>query len=159
MIFLVNIYHMNKKAKGYLFITISILSVAAMSFIAFTLKNNARKAKKKEPWTFSEFLNNGETITYKTIFVGVSYGIIIGLIDVLGIWYVLKYLKVFMPKGNLLDAGIAEVYASVLAVIFGTFVSHSIKTVIPPDNTIPMWSDAFGVLIGCLITLTIMTKT
>ena len=150
---------MNKKAKGYLFIAISLLSVAGMSLIAFALKNNARKAKKKEPWTFLEFLNNGETITYKTIFVGVSYGIIIGLIDVLGIWYVLKYLKVFMPKGNLLDAGIAEVYASVLAVIFGTFVSHSIKTVIPPDNTIPMWSDAFGVLIGCLITLTIMTKT
>jgi hypothetical protein len=45
---------MNKKTKGYLFIAISILSVAAMSFIAFTLKNNARKAKKKEPWTFSE---------------------------------------------------------------------------------------------------------
>jgi len=83
---------------------------------------------------------------------------IIGIVDVLGLWYVLKYLKVFMPKGNLLDAGIAEVYASVLAMIFGTFVSHSIKTVIPPDNTIPLWSDGFGVLIGCLITLFIMVK-
>jgi hypothetical protein len=150
---------MNKKTKGYIFIIISILCVVGMAFISFTLKNNARKAKKKEPWTFLEFLNNGETITYKTIFVGVSYGIIIGLVDVLGIWYVLKYLKVFMPKGDLLDAGIAEVYASVLAVIFGTFVSHAIKTVVPPDNTIPIWSDALGVLIGCLITLTIMTRT
>ena len=150
---------MNKKAKGYFFIVISILAVVGMALISFTLKNNARKANKKESWTFSEFLNNGETITYKTIFVGISYGIITGLIDVLGIWYVLKYLKVFMPKGDLLDAGIAEVYASVLAVIFGTFVSHAIKTVIPPDNTIPMWSDAFGVLMGCLITLIIMTKT
>ncbi len=38
---------MNKKAKGYLFIAISLLSVAGMSLIAFALKNNARKAKKK----------------------------------------------------------------------------------------------------------------
>ena len=114
---------MNKKSKGYIFIAITTLGVVGMSLIAFILKNNARKVKKKEPW------------------------------------YVLKYLKVFMPKGNLLDAGIAEVYASVLAMIFGTFVSHSIKTVIPPDNTIPLWSDGFGVLIGCLITLFIMTRT
>ena len=63
-----------------------------------------------------------------------------------------------MPKGDLLDAGIAEVYVSVLAVIFGTFVSHAIRIVVPPDNTIPIWSDAFGVLIGCLITLIIMAK-
>ena len=149
---------MNKKSKGYIFIAITTLGVVGMSLIAFILKNNARKVKKKEPWTFYEFLNNGENITYKTIFVGVSYGMIIGIVDVLGLWYVLKYLKVFMPKGNLLDAGIAEVYASVLAMIFGTFVSHSIKTVIPPDNTIPLWSDGFGVLIGCLITLFIMVK-
>ena len=84
---------MNKKTKGYIFIIISILCVVGMAFISFTLKNNARKAKKKEPWTFLEFLNNGETITYKTIFVGVSYGIIIGLVDVLGIWYVFKIFK------------------------------------------------------------------
>ena len=75
--FLIDIYHMNKKTKGYIFIIILILCVVGMAFISFTLKNNARKAKKKEPWTFLEFLNNGETITYKTIFVGVSYGIII----------------------------------------------------------------------------------
>lgn len=151
---------MNKKTKGYLFVAISIFAVVGMSLITFKLKNNARKAKHEQPWTFYEFLNNGENITYKTIFVGVSYGIIIGIIDVLGIWYVLKYLKVFMPKGDLetIRAGIAEVYASVLAVIFGTFISHAIKTIVPPDNTIPIWSDAFGVLIGCLITLIIMAK-
>ena len=129
-----------------------------MSFVAFIVKNNSRKEKKKKPWTFSEFLNNGENVSFKTIIVGVSYGMIIGVIDVLGIWYVLKYLKVFMPKGELLDAGIAEVYSSVLAILFGTFVSHSIKTILPPDNTIPIWADAFGVLIGCLITLSIMSS-
>ena len=53
-----------------------------------------------------------------------------------------------MPKGELLDAGIAEVYSSVLAVMFGTFVSLAIKTILPPDNTIPVWSDAFGVFMG-----------
>ncbi len=58
---------MNKKTKGYIFILISIIAVNVMSFIAFTLKNNARIAKKKEPWTFSEFLNNGEKCEYKSI--------------------------------------------------------------------------------------------
>ena len=57
---------MNKKTKGYIFILISIIAVSVMSFIAFTLKNNARIAKKKEPWTFSEFLNNGEKVSLKT---------------------------------------------------------------------------------------------
>ena len=150
---------MNKRTKGYLFIAASVIAVIIASLIAFTLKNNDRRAKKQKPWSFVDFLNNGETTTYRTMFVGVSYGMIIGLIDVLGIWYVLKYLKIFMPKGALLDAGIAEVYASVLAVIFGTFVSHSIKIIIPPDNAIPIWSDALGVLIGCLVTLTIMVMT
>jgi len=149
---------MNKKTKGYVFILISIIAVGVMSFIAFALKNNSRIAKKKEPWTFSEFLNNGEKVSLKTTIVGVSYGMIIGIIDVLGIWYVLKYLKVFMPKGELLDAGIAEVYSSVLAVLFGTFVSLSIKTILPPDNTIPVWSDAFGVFMGCVITLSFMSR-
>jgi len=140
-----------KKLEGYIFIVASICLIGIVSYIAFYFKNKTRQ--QDEQWTFIEFLNNGEKIGIQTISVGITYGIILGIIDVLGIWYVLKYLEVFMPKGELLDAGLGEIYSSVMAVIVGTFISHTIKTIIPPKKPIPLWTDAFGVLIGCIGTL------
>jgi ABC-type transporter Mla maintaining outer membrane lipid asymmetry permease subunit MlaE len=142
-----------KKLQGYIFIILSVFFIGLVAYTAFYFKNLKRRKDSKEPWTFVEFLNNGEEIGIQTISIGIIYGMILGIIDVLGIWYVLKYLGVFMPKGELLDAGIGEVYSSVMAVIVGTFISHAIKTIIPPKKPIPLWSDALGVLIGCLGTL------
>jgi len=140
-----------KKLAGYIFIASSVCLIGIVSYIAFYFKNKTRPDNKQ--WTFIEFLNNGEKIGIQTISVGITYGIILGIIDVLGIWYILKYLEVFMPKGELLDAGISEIYSSVMAVIVGTFISHTIKTIIPPKKPIPLWTDALGVLIGCIGTL------
>jgi len=149
-------YHMSRKVKGYVFIVVSLIGIALMSVVTFHIKNHYRKKENLRPWKFTEFLNNGETITVRTVLVGLLYGGIIGIIDVLGIWYVLKYLRVFMPKGQILDAGIAEIYSSVLAVILGTFISYASKTIVPPDAPIPLWVDALGVLIGCSMTLFLM---
>jgi len=142
-----------KKVRGYIFIILSICLIGLVSYTAFYFKNRTRNRDSKTQWTFIEFLNNGEEIGIKTVLIGITYGIILGIIDVLGIWYVLKYLSVFMPKGQLLDAGIGEIYSSVMAVIIGTFISHAVKTIFPPKQPIPLWTDALGVLIGCIGTL------
>jgi hypothetical protein len=142
-----------KKLRGYIFIILSCCLIGVVSYMAFYFKNKTRNRDNKTPWTFIEFLNNGKEIGVRTVSVGITYGIILGVIDVLGIWYVLKYLSIFMPKGRLLDAGIGEIYSSVMAVIIGTFISHAVKTIFPPNQPIPLWTDALGVLIGCIGTL------
>ena len=143
----------NLKEKGYIFIFFSLCLMILMFAFSFYVKNISRQREGKKTWTLTEFLNDGDKVGIKNVAIGLIYGFIIGVMDILGIWYVLKYLKVFMPKGANVEAGLAEVYSSFMAVVLGTFISHSIKTWFPLDKKIPIWTEPVGVLLGSFITL------
>jgi hypothetical protein len=148
-----------KKFSAILFLITSIVLISIILYIAFYLKNKSRRDSPRPmaPWSFIDFLFNGEQVGNSTILLGLLYGTILGIIDVIGIYYVLQYLKIFMPKNELLNVGVIEIYSSIMAVIVGTFIQHTIKLLIPPKKPIPILIDAVGIVIGCLGTSIAMT--
>jgi len=148
-----------KKFSAILFLITSIVLISIILYIAFYLKNRARynSPRPMPPWTFKKFLMNGETVGRSTVVLGLFYGTILGILDVIGIYYVLQYFGIFMPKNEILNVGVIEIYSSIMAVIVGTFIQHTIETILPPKKPVPVLIDAVGIVIGCLGTSIVMS--
>ena len=58
----------------------------------------------------------------------------------------------FLPDGELTRAGLGNTFSDALGAFLGTFAGIIIKSVTKIEDT-PLWSDAIGIIIGCLIGL------
>ena len=87
-----------------------------------------------------------------SIVTGMVANIVFGMIDNGGLFFGMSALDPFLPKGELTRAGLGNTFSDGLGAFLGTFTGVIIKSVTKIDDT-PLWSDAVGIVIGCLIGL------
>ena len=87
-----------------------------------------------------------------SILTGMVANIVFGMIDNGGLFFGMSALDPFLPKGELTRAGLGNTFSDGLGAFLGTFSGIIIKSITKIDDT-PLWSDAIGIIIGCLIGL------
>ena len=90
--------------------------------------------------------------TLASILTGMAANIVFGMIDNGGLFFGMDTLDPFLPDGELTRAGLGNTFSDALGAFLGTFAGIIIKSVTKIEDT-PLWSDAIGIIIGCLIGL------
>lgn len=132
-----------QKKKLLTFITISIVLILVGGLIAY--KFSGKK-------TMLSFLDIKPFPSILAIFTGMFANIVFGMIDNGGLFFGMSALDPFLPEGELTRAGLGNTFSDGLGAFLGTFSGIIIKSITKIDDT-PIWSDAFGIIIGCLIGL------
>lgn len=137
------------------FILLNILLITLLTWIAYTYHNYTLKKNNKETKTFIEFINNGSNITFKSIFIGLSFGLIFGFMDNLGLWIGIDKLEKFMPGGSKTKAALGNTYSDFLGATLGTSISIILNDYFSVDDDMntPIWVNTIGIILGCLIGL------
>ena len=88
--------------------------------------------------------------------LGLSFGVIFGLMDNIGLLHSMKYLEKHLPGDILMKTSLASTYSDIAATTIGTFTSTILADMFDFDNSkIPIWSNTIGIFIGCLLGLAI----
>lgn len=86
------------------------------------------------------------------IFTGMIANIVFGIIDNGGLFFGMRTLDPFLPSGELTRAGLGNTFSDTLGAFLGTFTGVMIRNWTKIEDT-PLWADALGITIGCLIGL------
>ena len=127
---------------------IVILVVGAACYIY--LRNHYKENENKE-FTLTEFINGTEGVPpMKNVLVGMVFGIVFGFIDNAGMFFGMDALEPFLPREGFVAAGIGNTYSSVLGAFLAAFLSNVIK-ISTGVETVPVWSDAAGIVVGAIL--------
>lgn len=104
--------------------------------------------------SFSTWLN-GENLSFTSIMVGFGSNIIFGFIDNFGLFFGSNFLDewfLMLPGSD--DANVFAGYGNTYSDLLGTFMATFLGTIIvdlTKNESSPIWGDAAGIIIGCLI--------
>lgn len=138
--------------KIILFPFVTILLIVISFYIAFIVVNKKRKKDGLKELTKIQFLNRKEKLDLRTVLVGMSFGIVFGFIDNVGLWFGLDAFQRYLPGGLLTKSAWGNTYSDALGASFGTCVIVVLKTYTNIRET-PIWADTLGVIIGCILGL------
>ncbi len=141
---------MKKHLPIILLIVISLVLIIGSFILALKVINLKREEKGKEKVTFMEFFNNKSKPTFKTVIIGMSFGLIFGFIDNAGLWIGLDILEKYVPGGMLTKAGWGNTFSDFIGSTLGTSIAIILKTLFPITDT-PIWVDSLGVVVGCIL--------
>jgi hypothetical protein len=127
---------------------IVFLLVSAALILGFGVVAYMMNGKK----SVLEFLDIRPFPSLISILTGMVANIVFGIIDNGGLFFGMSALDPFLPKGELTRAGLGNTMSDALGAFMGTFSGIIIKSITKIDDT-PIWSDAIGIIIGCLIGL------
>jgi hypothetical protein len=132
-----------KRASSLIFW--SIVLIVVVGSIAF------RMEKKKNPdLTVKQFLSLSPFPSTKSIMTGMASGLVFGFIDNAGLWFGMDALDPHLPKGPLTKAGLGNTYSDAVGSFLGTFAGVIIQNM-TGIKEVPIWSEAVGVVMGCLL--------
>lgn len=149
------------KTQVTMVIIVTIILILVSGFLTLTYLNKKISDKNKEkgkdepltpPLSVSEFLN-GASPTLKTILVGMASGLVFGFIDNAGLYFGMDKLDPLfeaMGAGPLAKSGLGNTFSDMLGGFIGTFAGIVIQTMSGVSDT-PIWSEAVGLIIGCLL--------
>jgi hypothetical protein len=132
-----------EKRKLIILLVVSTILILLMGFIAF------KTDKSKD---ILSFLGIYPFPSLLSILVGMSANIVFGIIDNGGLFFGMDALDPILPEGELTRAGLGNTFSDALGAFLGTFAGVAIKNLSNVNDT-PLWSDAIGIVIGCLIGL------
>ena len=132
----------------------SYILIIIFGTISFILANHNYEKKHGEALSFIKYIN-GKTSKdfFKRMLVGLVSGLVFGIIDNAGLWFGMESLIPILPKGELTQAGYGNVFSDSLSAFLATFAGNIISNVTGVTGNIPIWAQAFGTFIGCLIGL------
>ena len=98
---------------------------------------------------------NGKSFSSRSVLIGLGTGIFFGLMDNIALLFGLdaldsKFVKLPFGKSSIIRSGYGNALADTLSAFSGTFAGKLISNITGLDST-PIWSDALGTLIGCLL--------
>jgi|TARA_B110000261_G_scaffold135564_1_gene153086 hypothetical protein len=125
------------------FVTVCVVLILTAGVIAYHFNENKNVLSFLGVYPFPTLLS---------IFTGMAANIVFGMIDNGGLFFGMDALTPFLPEGELTRAGIGNTVSDGLGAFLGTFSGIIIKSITKIDDT-PIWSDAIGIVIGCLIGL------
>ena len=149
-----------KSKVGKLFIgcTVIIGGLGLISYNGYLKDVNQSMGGK----SFIDWINGSDkdgvfTPTTKTIMVGMVYGIVFGFIDNAGLFFGMDALDKYFRKYSNDDkviAGMGNTFSDAIGSFAGSFAGDIIKKQTQVDKT-PMWSEAIGIIVGCLLGIVI----
>tara|TARA_Y100000816_G_C26102784_1_gene584954 strand:+ start:1262 stop:1720 length:459 start_codon:yes stop_codon:yes gene_type:complete len=146
---------MNKKAtKLAQLLIVCFVLIMVSGYFAF------KSEKKKYPnLTVSQFVGYNPMPSAQSILIGMASNIVFGMIDNGGLWLGMDALDPYLPGGPLSKAAFGNTFSDGLGAFLGTFCGIMIKNKLDPDDKLspPVWSEAVGIMIGCLIIIPVMT--
>lgn len=125
------------------FLMICLILIVVVGVIAYHFNDNKN---------ILSFLGVYPFPTLASILTGMAANIVFGMIDNGGLFFGMDTLDPFLPDGELTRAGLGNTFSDALGAFLGTFAGIIIKSVTKIEDT-PLWSDAIGIIIGCLIGL------
>ena len=129
------------------FILMNILVIFVLSVISYKVYERTSKDKK----TYKEFIV-GKKMSAKGIMVGLSFGIVFGFLDNLGLLVGMDTLTKNFKMDNTQKSAFGNTYSDFIGATVGTFISIILKQLLNYDgNDAPIWLDSFGIVIGCLL--------
>ena len=105
-------------------IIFTILFILISFFSAYYVVNKDLEKKGKQKKTILEFLNRDTKLSLRNILVGMSFGIIFGFIDNLGLWIGLRSFEKLIP-GDILTKSHGVIP---IVMVLGTSISIIVKT-------------------------------
>lgn len=140
---LVNGVTFEQKKTLAIFLTICVSLILAFGALAYSFSDKKNVLSFLDIKPFPSLLS---------IVTGMVANIVFGIIDNGGLFFGMSALDPFLPKGELTRAGLGNTFSDGLGAFLGTFSGVIIKSITKIDDT-PLWSDAVGIVIGCLIGL------
>lgn len=131
------------KKKLMMFLLVCITMILSFGFIAYTFNDKSNILEFLDIYPFPSILS---------IITGMVSNIVFGIIDNGGLFFGMSALDPFLPKGELTRAGLGNTVSDGLGAFLGTFSGIVIRQITKIEDT-PIWSDAIGIIIGCLIGL------
>jgi len=129
------------------FILMNVLVIFVLSVISYKVYERTSKDKK----TYKEFIV-GKKMSAKGIMVGLSFGIVFGFLDNLGLLVGMDTLTKNFKMDNTQKSAFGNTYSDFIGATVGTFISIILKQLLNYDgNDAPIWLDSFGIVIGCLL--------
>jgi hypothetical protein len=131
-------------------ILVTLFLVIGSFFLSYWVVNRNRNKKGEEPLNLKQFLNNNQKLDFRTVLVGMSFGIVFGFIDNAGLWFGLQSFQKYIPGGLLTKSGWGNTYSDGLGASLGTSVAVILRTLYPIGDT-PIWVDTVGIILGCIL--------
>ena len=131
-------------------IVITLILVIGSFLISFYVVNRDRVKKGNKKYTLGQFLNKNQKLDFKTVLVGMSFGIVFGFIDNAGLWFGLQSFQKYIPGGLLTKSGWGNTFSDGLGASLGTSVAIILRTLYPIKES-PIWVDTIGIIIGCIL--------
>jgi hypothetical protein len=138
------------KTEILYFILFTIFIIVGSFYLSYYVVNRELEKQGKEKYTLIGFLNNNTTPTFKNVLIGMSFGMVFGFIDNLGLWFGLQTFEKYIPGGILTKSAWGNTYSDGLGATLGTSISIILRTLYPIENT-PIWVDTLGVVLGCIL--------
>ena len=130
-----------------LFIIINIIVILTLSVVAY--QTQRKKHPKK---TYKDFIV-GKKLSPKKLLIGLSFGIIFGFLDNVGLIIGIEKLTKKLNLDEIGQSAIGNTYSDFIGATVGTFISlilkHTFDVEEDPDE--PFWLDTMGIVIGCLL--------
>ena len=132
------------------FIIFNIILISSFFFIAYQVRlYSAKKQNIKKP-SFLTWINQGTT-TFKGVFVSLIFGIVFGFLDNYFLWVGIDKMNKFLPGGTLTKSALGNTYSDFIGATIGTAIASMGHDLFNVDNTPPIWVNAIGMVIGCLL--------
>lgn len=140
----------SKKFKLIKFIIVNILVITIVFYIAYKVHIQALKKNKKKEKTFIHWFNQGN-ISLKGILVSLIFGIVFGFLDNFFMWIGLDTLIDVIPGGTLTKSALGNTYSDFMGATIGASVSSIAIDIFSVDDSPPIWVNAIGMVIGCIL--------
>lgn len=132
-----------------------IVVISAAAFLSYqSCKRNQAEGCDRENFSFGRWFN-GSNLNLKSILVGMSSGVVFGFVDNAGLFLGMDALDSLfqrLPLGHEMNvkAGYGNTFSDMVGAFLSTFIGRQIvyKTGV---TEYPMWSEAIGVVLGCLL--------
>ena len=125
----------------------NVFVIFILSVISYKVYERTSKDKK----TYKEFIV-GKKMSMKGMMVGLSFGIVFGFLDNLGLLIGMDTLTKNFKMDNTQKSAFGNTYSDFIGATVGTFISIILKQLLNYDgDDEPIWLDSLGIVIGCLL--------
>ena len=135
-----------KQVPFTFFALVSIIVIIILLSIAYYIK---RRDENKSTYTFINFLNDGKHAPdINEVIIGLSFGVVLGLVDSLGIWIGVDQIENYIAGSSKLKATVASIYSNVMGISAGTVANLVLISIIKSNHQSPIYLSVLGAIIG-----------
>jgi hypothetical protein len=152
---------MNKTKKIIIFFAVNIIGFFTLMYVSFRFHNYAKAKNKKKgedakPDTLMQYLNKGDVPSYQSLLVGLTFGVVFGFLDNIGLWMGIDTFYDYIPGGTLTKGAWGNTYSDLLGATVGTFIANMAQDYYKYDpSDEPIWLNTLGIFLGCIIGMTV----